>query len=271
MISGKTKIIQKHYQGFLNTPTLWEGNTIQKLEQFEVFSSSHKINIQIDNTLRLGKYVERLVSFQLSQQQNITVLAENIQIQKDKLTLGELDCLLLKDGQPIHLEIIYKFYLYDPLVGTTEIDHFIGPNRKDSLIQKLTKLKEKQLPLLYSDACKPYLENLNLNVETIRQQVYFKAQLFLPFTNRTIKLLSLNNDCVYGFYLNPSQLDEFEDCKFYIPTKKDWLVIPHPNVDWINFSQFTKITKDYMSQNYSSLFWLKLKNGNIKKVFLVWW
>ncbi len=264
-------MLQKHYQGFLETPSLWQGNSIKNLEQLETSQPSQKIDIQIDNNLRLGKYVERLVSFELSQQKDITILAENIQIQKDKLTLGELDCLLLKGGQPIHLEIIYKFYLYDPSVGTTDIEHFIGPNRKDSLIQKLTKLKDKQLPLLYSDACKPHLENLNLKAETITQQVYFKAQLFLPFASQNIELQSLNNDCVYGFYLNSEQLDEFKDCKFYIPTKKDWLVMPHPNVDWINFSQFSEITQDYVTQKYSTLFWLKLKNGNTKKAFLVWW
>ena len=264
-------MLHKHYQGFLNTPNLWEDNTIEKLEQFKIFSSSDKINIQIDNTLRLGKYVERLVSFELSQQKNITVLAENIQIQKNKLTLGELDCLLLKDGKPIHLEIIYKFYLYDDAVGTTEIEHFIGPNRKDALIEKLAKLKEKQLPLLYSQVCKPYLENLNLKAETITQQVYFKAQLFLPFTNQNIKLQYLNNFCVSGFFLNSSQLKKFKNCKFYIPIKKDWLVIPHPNVDWINFNDFKTVADEYATQKFSALCWIKFKNGIIKKMFLVWW
>jgi len=62
--------------------------------------------------------------------------------------VGELDCLILRDKKPIHLEVIYKFYLYDASVGDTEIAHFIGPNRKDSLIEKLTKLQEKQLPIL---------------------------------------------------------------------------------------------------------------------------
>ena len=133
-------MIQKRYEGFLETPCLWKTNVVSNLIQFEINSESDKIDISIDENLRLGKYVERLVSFELSQQENISILAENVQIQKDKRTLGELDCLLLKNNKPIHLEIIYKFYVYDESVGNNETDHFIGPNRKDSLIEKLTKL-----------------------------------------------------------------------------------------------------------------------------------
>ncbi|TYA70022.1 DUF1853 family protein [Seonamhaeicola marinus] len=264
-------MLQKRYQGFLATPCLWYKNSVFDLNQFEITSSSSKINFQIDESLRLGKYVERFVSFELAQHPNISVLAENIQILKDKITLGELDCLLLKDDQPIHLEIIYKFYLYDASVGNTEIEHFIGPNRKDALIEKLNKLKDKQLPLLHSKTCKPYLDRLNLRAENILQEVYFKAQLFLPYHNQDIQLQELNNDCVIGYYITRIDLADFEDCKFYIPTKKDWLIQPHPNVDWLNFNSFKTIATTYFESQFSTLCWVKFKNGALKKMFLVWW
>ena len=149
-------MLQKRYEGFLKTPFLWKDAVVFNLQQFEIISKTNTIDINLNENLRLGKYVERLVSFELEQQTDISILAENIQIQDSKITLGELDCLLKKEDNPIHLEVIYKFYLYDDTVGDTEIDHFIGPNRKDSLIEKITKLKNKQLPLLYSDVCKPY-------------------------------------------------------------------------------------------------------------------
>ncbi len=140
----------------------------------------------------LGKYIERFVSYQLTQEKSINIICENIQIQKEKITLGELDCILLKDKKPIHLEVIYKFYLYDPSVGKTEVEHFIGPNRKDSLVEKLDKLKEKQLPLLYSNECVSYLKSINLQSSEIEQQVYFKGQLFIPFSNKNHQLSNLN-------------------------------------------------------------------------------
>lgn len=264
-------MLKKRYIGFLNTPFLWKGDMVSKLNPFEIVSKSDKIDISIDEKLRLGKYVERFVSFELEQHENISVLAENIQIQHNKQTLGELDCLLLKNNQPIHLEIIYKFYLYDTSVGTTEIEHFIGPNRKDSLKEKITKLRDKQLPLLHSSACKSYLKALNLKPEDILQQVYFKAQLFVPFSNQDMQLKTLNTDGIVGFYINKNQLDQFNDCNFYIPKKKDWLVIPHTNVKWLNFIEFKVIAKEYFEQQFSSLCWVKFKNGALKKLFLVWW
>lgn len=264
-------MLQKRYEGFLKTPCLWKHDTVFDLHQFEIISQSHKIDIAIEDSLRLGKYVERFVSFELEQHENITVLAENVQIQHNKTTLGELDCLLIKNKIPIHLEVIYKFYLFDESVGETEIDHFIGPNRKDSLFEKLTKLKDKQLPLLYTAACKNYLNELDLKSENILQQVYFKAQLFVPYSNRNLELQTLNTDCIAGFYVNPNELDNFSDHKFYFPKKKDWLITPHTHVNWINFTDFKNIAQDYFKQQFSPLCWKKSSNGALKKIFLIWW
>ncbi|WP_298339913.1 DUF1853 family protein [uncultured Algibacter sp.] len=264
-------VLQKQYEGFLKTPCLWKSNSVFDLQQFEITSALKKIDIVLNDNLRLGKYVERLVSFELEQLNDISILAENIQIQDEKITLGEIDCLLLRNDKPIHLEVIYKFYLYDESVGNSEIDHFIGPNRKDSLIEKLTKLKEKQLPLLYSDACKPYLEALDLKPEKIIQQVYFKAQLFMPFSKSNIELKTLNTACISGFYINQNELHLFENCKFYIPNKKDWLLLPHTHVEWTNLEAFKTTTQDFFEQKFSTLCWIKFKNGALKKLFLVWW
>lgn len=267
----KTKDIQKRYDGFLQTNCLWKDDVIYQLRQFEIIPKSSKINIEIEEKLRLGKYIERFVSFQLEQEKSIKIISENIQIQQNKRTLGELDCILLKDNEPIHLEIIYKFYLYDDTIGTTEIEHFIGPNRKDALVEKLTKLKEKQLPILYSYECQKYIKDIGLSPEKIAQQVYFKAQLFVPFSNKNIELKNLNINCICGFYFTQKELKNFSDCKFYIPTKKDWLVIPHQNVNWLNFDNFKEISNEFLQRKFSPLCWLKLTNGEIQKFFLVWW
>lgn len=264
-------MLQKRYEGFLNTPFLWKKDVVLKLNQFEIETTFNKIDLTIDENLRLGKYVEQLVSFQLKQQEDISVLAENIQIQNNKITLGELDCLLLKDNKTVHLEIIYKFYLYDDTVGENEIEHFIGPNRKDALTEKLTKLKDKQLPLLYNSHCKKYLDKLELKSEDIKQYVYFKAQLFVPYSNQNIQLKTLNTVCITGFYIKKNELTQFTNCKFYVPIKKDWLITPHANINWLNFSTFNTIANNYFDDKFSVLCWLKYKTGKIKKVFLVWW
>ena len=94
----KKKDIQKRYEGFLQTNSLWKKKSIQQLNQFKIIANSRKIDVDIDDKLRLGKYIERFVSFQLNQEKSITVLCENIQIQKDKVTLGELDCIIQKEN-----------------------------------------------------------------------------------------------------------------------------------------------------------------------------
>ena len=267
----KTKDIQKRYVGFLQTPALWKGTAVLELLQLEIPMHAAKIDIVMDEKARLGRYIERFVSFQLKQGPNHTILSENIQIQKDKITLGELDCILMKEKQPIHLEISYKFYLYDPTVGTTEIAHFIGPNRKDSLIEKLVKLQQKQLPLPYSEACSRYLTSIALKAEEMTQQVCFKAQLFLPFSDMNRQLKTINQACIVGFYANVNELRQLYACKFYIPIKKDWLVQPYENVNWQSFETFTKATKEYLERQFSPLCWCKKPNGDLEKFFLVWW
>ena len=271
MIDLKTKNVQKRYEGFLNTPSLWSGNKIEELQQFEIENKSALIDIDINEKLRLGKYVERFVGYQLQQETGISVLSENIQIQREKRTLGELDCILKKGNVNIHLEIIYKFYLIDKTVGETEIEHCIGPNRKDSLVEKLKKLKEKQLPLLYAKESEAYLKSIQLSDKEIIQYVYFKAQLFVAYSDKKIRLNNLNNNCIMGYYLHKSEMQQFSSCKFFIPVKKDWLICPHTDVDWYNFDVFKEKSQEFLSRKFSPLFWIKKSNGEFLKCFLVWW
>jgi len=266
-----SKEIQLQFNGFLRTRNLWKNDAVFGLCQFEIGQESHEFDFEIDSKLRLGKYIERFVSFQLQQEKSIEIIAENIQIQQEKRTLGELDCILKRNNKPIHLEIVYKFYLFDDAVGSTEIEHFIGPNRKDSLVEKLNKLKEKQLPLLYSTECKDFIKTLKLNIDEIKQQVYFKAQLFVPYSNQDLQLSELNLDCIVGFYIYQKELDNFKTCKFYIPNKKDWLILPHQHIKWVDFLQFKIDATDYFEREFSPLIWIKNPNGTISKVFLVWW
>ena len=113
--------------------------------------------------------------------------------------------------------------------------------------------------------------SINLKASEIEQNIYFKALLFVPFSNINIELSFLNQDCISGFYIPQKEVHLFNDCKFYIPFKKDWIVIPHKNVNWLKFEEFNSITKNYFQKKTSPLCWVKQKNGEILKLFLVWW
>ena len=263
------KVTQIRFEGFLKTPTLWVSTNIHELKQFSIEQKSIVFNLDIDNKQRLGKYVERFVSHQLANTEGISLIAENIQISKDKITLGELDFLINKNGKPIHLEVIYKFYLYDPTLKG--LDCWIGPNKKDSLVEKLNKLREKQLPLLYSKECEKYLKSISLQSADISQQVYFKAQLFVPFGMKKEVKSNINSNCIVGYYFKPHELIQFKEAKFYIPSKKDWLMIPHTNVSWMVYEKYFEESKNYLDRQFSPMCWMKTTTGELKKFFLIWW
>jgi len=270
-MDSNSKDIQLQYHGYFNTPQLWKGTAVFGLKQLELPNSDETVfNESVSKNLRLGKRVERFVSHELNQYDTVTILTENSQIQNDKVTVGEIDCILKYLETAIHLEIVYKFYLYDASVGANELEHWIGPNRKDSLITKLTKLKEKQLPLLYSPFTKPLLDTLHLKIKKIEQLVYFKAQLFIPYKT-VVTFSELNKNCVNGFYIPFRELVQFSSCKFYIPSKVNWLIEVQTQVEWLLYSTFTEKINNLIKQKIASLCWIKFPNGEVQKFFIVWW
>lgn len=265
-----SQIFQRRYHGFCMTPSLWVNSKLLSIKSFELNGEySSKFLRKLNKKRRLGQLAEQFVFNQIETHNDAELLAENIQIQHNKNTLGELDALILFDGKPIHLEIIYKFYVYDDSISNSEIGCWIGPNRKDSLIEKLDKLKEKQLPLLYSEDCKFTLETLELTQHNFEQRAFFKAQLFVPYL-KSVEFTQLNSDCVYGFYLHTHQLENFKTCEFFIPEKLDWFIKPHRNVYWIDFKEFKNLSAEYLNKSQSPLFWIK-DNNQLMKSFLVWW
>ncbi|WP_040279131.1 DUF1853 family protein [Psychroserpens damuponensis] len=263
--------LQSLYQAYCKTQLLWKNAAINNLQQFELSSTFDSVFLRkLDKQLRLGQLAEQFVFNQLDTAESTNILAENIQIQKNKRTLGELDTLLLVNEKAIHLEIVYKFYVYDATAGPHEIDRWIGPNRKDSLVDKLNKLQHKQLPLLYTDDCQLTLKQLALANYNFKQQVLFKAQLFIPYQEHlTFKLI--NKHCVCGFFIKTSQLEVFKHYQFYIPSKLDWFLEPHATVDWLEFSNFRSESQTFLNQKQSPLYWMKNDLGDLFKCFLVWW
>ncbi|MFY7669962.1 DUF1853 family protein [Tenacibaculum sp. MEBiC06402] len=266
------KELTLQYQGFCQSKPLWINYLNKELQQFDFQKTCNtEFKVKINSKLRLGKLVEQFVFNEFSFDASIEILLQNIQIQDEKITIGELDCILLQNKKPVHLEIVYKFYLYDKSVGETEIEHWIGPNRKDSFIQKYCKLIDKQLPLLYNPKTAETLKEHNLDVNEIEQKVYFKAQLFPHLNELNDEFDLINNDCIEGFYIYKDELKDFKNCKFYIPTKHNWLAIPHVNVSWENFDNFSRAVSECLEEKYAPLCWLKKSNGIISKFFVVWW
>ncbi|MFP4846706.1 DUF1853 family protein [Winogradskyella sp. PE311] len=260
------------FEGFESTPLLWNDDLVYGLKQFlpkrTLLSAIPKGDYK---RLRLGKWVEAFVSLQLRQQSLINIIYENLQIKNDKVTIGELDLLFTKDLQPIHLEIVYKFYLYDSAqTNTTKLEHWIGPNRNDTLIQKLNKLKEKQLPLLYNKHTIKAINETEFNVATAEQYVCFKAQLFIPYKTKDLDIAPLNKACISGFHMPFKDIMRLSTYQIYIPSKLNWLNIPTQDVSWLNYDDAFKEIESFINTKKSPLIWVRL-NTKIQKLFITWW
>lgn len=263
--------MKKRFEGYCNTPFLWSG-VLEGLSMFssEVVSINDSPQVNSVTPLRLGKLIEQFVLFELQCDQSIELLNSNVQVFRNKVTIGELDCLIKRKEDNIHLEIIYKFYLYDPNI-TGELNRWLGPNRNDSLVLKLSKLKDKQLPLLYERETKEVLSDLQIDIDSIKQHVCFKAQLFVPFDLKETTLPLINNDCVIGFYIRFKDLNHFQNQHFFIPSKLDWLVEPHSDVLWISVVDFKVAISELLAKHKSPLCWMKTEDGRLQKFFVVWW
>lgn len=260
------------YKGYLNTQRLWKGNSIADLDQIKFnYQSIRNFNSISVNEIRLGKLIEHFVFHDLKLNDTIDILASNIQIIDHKITIGEIDALIKYLNEYIHLEIVFKFYLYDPSIKGKEIDKWIGPNRNDSFVKKIEKIKTKQFPILEHQKTQTILKKMALNEFVFNQKVLFKAQLFVPFNlvNQTFELI--NNQCISGYYLRFREIIELTSSLFYIPNKLDWLVDPHRNVKWINKEEFIKSLTDQLELKRSPLCWCMGKDQIINKIFIVYW
>ena len=261
---------QLRFIGYLKTNELWDGE-LYDLKQYPIIDIGNvKIKLQ-HKKLRLGVLVEQFIFTCLRENKNVKLLMTNIQIIQDKKTLGELDCLILDKGKLIHLELVYKFYLYDPSIHGNEIEKWIGPNRKDSLKQKLAKLKTKQMPLLSHPKSNEIINDFGYNSEMFDQKVHFKAQLFLPLGQNERIITEVNKSCIRGFYITPDELQLFKENDFFIPSKLDWLVDPHHDVIWLPYAESKSMIELELNQSRSPLCWMKDSKGNFTKLFVVFW
>ncbi|PHI21504.1 hypothetical protein CEQ90_01415 [Lewinellaceae bacterium SD302] len=266
-------LMKLRYEGCLSTPALWRGEAAFPYRQITLKEGyNHKGATAVFKSRRLGKLVEELIFYQLKKQDSISWICDNLQIQDGKRTIGEIDALFYRNDQAVHLEVAYKFYLYDTLEQYDQpLGHWIGPNRNDRLDYKLKKLHDRQFSLLFNDLTKPYLERHGLKADQIIQKVCFKAQLFVPYGHTSFAVSPINSKCVVGYYISHRELGILSTCKFYLPQKIDWLIAPYPGVSWIDHSRMIEEVQPLINNGRSPLVWVKDKDDVLTKCFIVYW
>ncbi len=273
---------QKQYlYGLLHSHPLWLDKKLFDLQQFDFSSIQNSTILQesiaiirINPNEVLGKRIEHYFETLIRFNKRYSIILKNQQIFKQKITLGELDYIIQDTYKDllIHLELVYKFYLYDPDI-TSELSRWIGPNRKDSFLEKIDKLTFKQFPLLYKEETQSLLLDHEIEPQDCLQQVCFLGNLFIPYYLKTKKYNSINPKAIAGYWIsfNDFLTNDFKNLAYYIPQKKDWIIAPKFSKTWKSYNEILPEVSTSIKAEKSPLLWVKYNEDSFAKIFVVWW
>lgn len=241
-----------------------------KYASFKLPSCSNQ-TFKLPNTI-LGKQAELLFEQCIRESEAYNILAANLQIQGETETLGELDFLLLQKqtGIQMHVEVACKFYLYDESNHETLEGKWIGPNRKDTLLDKITKLTEKQFPILHHSQTKKKLLSKGFLSEDAVQKCFLLSSLFVPFGFDTTIIPVNYRACIVGYWIYYTNLSLEDDYRYAMPSKKEWLLPPNRITSWFNAKDICPKISEAIERKRTPLIYKK-KGSSIDKFFVVWW
>jgi hypothetical protein len=270
--------LEEQFEGFIRTPQIFAENAIFEYPLYqtpEITKAKNPGEISAPKQSVLGKRMEHFFAFYVSHFTSEEILVQNRQIIEDKTTRGELDFLLKDSASGIisHIELIYKFYLFDLDSGASELDHLIGPNKRDSLNKKLERLQKKQFPLLFKEATQSVLTSLDIDTEHVVQKMCFKASVFLPKQMKKISFDHINPETIAGYWIKASEFtfETYGKNSFVTPTKKYWPVSPQQNEKWFSYDEIEEQIHTLLERKFSPLLWMKTPRGELERFFIVWW
>lgn len=255
----------------LKTTTL--DSTVTGFPSFELsdLELPTDLDFQLPTNLRLGHLAEKIVSHLIQSSINYRVVYENIQILEQQKTIGELDFIIqnIKNKQLLHVELAYKFYLLDPHISSQTSYNWIGPNRNDSLMEKVGKLKTKQFPLLYHPCTFEQLHNVDNKM--VLQALCLLVSLFVPYDFKQI-LPKVYLKAIKGYYLDLETfiLLDSPATLYFLPSKTAWGIDPQENEIWNDYATIKDQLAINISEKQSPLCWQKVQDV-YTEFFIVWW
>lgn len=172
----------------------------------------------------LGSYFETLFSFAIRQLSVLTIHLEHFQIESEGKTLGEVDMLVeTPDGELHQFEIAIKFYLERPDLFPHD---WIGPNKNDSLLKKVTRARDHQLVVLQTKEGQFAIEQI-ANGRQVHAHLLVFGRLYSALQSpQDVDVWLQQVDC--GGWLRVSEVSllmpYFSD--FSILEKPHWLAFP---------------------------------------------
>ena len=251
--------LKKHYTWLIKSPLLFESGLVANtsyqtffydltLAQID-FEPIHNslLNRAINNNkqryhLPLGKYVETLFEQHFNKDSNIQLLQQNTQVQGNKETIGEIDYLLEIDQTVTHIELAIKFYLcYN---NPQDPKHWIGPNAKDNLANKLTK-NEHAFALTKRDQHKHLWKKTPTQWQWLIKGCWF----FHPNQPKTL-LKSANSNSEQGIWFYAKEATTYiNDHQFYIPSKLEWITPSTVATNTLDKSSLLSLVNNHFALN----------------------
>lgn len=271
---------KRHYlqlQGFMSNTYLTEASNLLKKEAFILPQIELRIEdikrLNMPSYLRLGNRLERFFSFMIQESDCYEILAENVQIIENKVTIGELDFLVkdLENNEIFHVELGGKLYLYDTAFED-ELSRWIGPNRTDSLLKKIDKLNALQFPLLYWESTLIHLEKLGIETENISQKICFKVRLYVPHNLIDSEFSYVSRENIKGYYIHFDTFleEQYADYQYFMPEKQDWIVDPKFGEVWFSHQEILPMVQKMLVHKQSPMVWIK-DEDTYSSIFVVFW
>ena len=227
----------------------------------------------LSRKMPIGKQMEFAFAQVIDKSEDYELVLKSIQIPSEGITLGELDFLIreLSTGRMIHVELVSKFYLYIPWIGSDCAGQWVGPNFKDRLNYKLNKLTTHQFPILFEAQTKATLLEHGISDQHITQALCFWAQLYLPFgQDLPVDCDSINPAAISGHWINWSQFNEMNDpeASYHCCEKWEWIRTPGTDTDWVDVQKVKGHVHKELRVGRSPLVWVR-EDDQVRRVFVI--
>lgn len=225
--------IKKHYAWLINSPQLLKKGMLPNMgyqtffydlvsQNLNFSAIEQRFNKRAQNNnkqryhLPLGKYVETIFEYHFKQDPNLQLIQQNTQVQGNNETIGEIDYLLEINNQVTHVELAIKFYLCHK--NPNNPNHWIGPNAKDNLANKLVK-NEHAFSLTQTDAYKMLWKKV-----PTQWQWLIKGCWFFHPNQPNVFLNDANTNSEIGIWLHAKEISlHLKNHEYYLPNKLEWI------------------------------------------------
>ena len=228
-------LMEGHFiENDLDLSIYWQAGWKSKLLALANYPAPLEDAVKACKSHFLGSYFEVLFSYAIRHFSTLTVLLEHQQVVEQGKTLGEVDMLVeTPDGTLLQFEIAIKFYLERPSLYP---EHWIGPNKNDSLYKKVSRARAHQLTIMETASAKEQWQDI-LKGRPVTPCLLIYGRLFLSLNDDSNRL-----DCIrktgFGGWIYAAQatslLAEFAQARTV--KKPHWLSLSDFYDDYVPFT-----------------------------------